>query len=239
MTIRQPDPSVLLSFRANLRACTACPLHKKTTPVPWRGDIGPEFCIIGEAPGRSEAAAGEPFIGPAGIRLQYLLRKAGINPAKTAFINAVACFPDGTPNQSSVDICRKWMRGQIAFIQPTYIITVGTVAFTSLRNNIPRPKLAAIHGKPYFWNDPPLPARPRVVMSTYHPSSALRSPSYQKKIEEDLMSFTRWIADGEVWPEECTICGGELYRYDDWGIGLCRLHASHQGSLFAESVTGS
>lgn len=235
-TIREVPVSIALSFRKELRACTACPLHEGTTPVPWHGDIGAEFAVIGEAPGQTEAREGRPFIGSAGVRLKYLLRKGDIDPDKVAYVNACQCWPqkEENPKTPHIDACRKWMRGQIAFLQPKYVITVGVVAFQSVRGNDAWPKLAVLHGKPLYWEDAPPPAQPSVLWPTYHPAAALRSGRYQKLIEEDLIAFRDWRNSGEVWPEQCYVCGDELHRYTGWGIGLCERHCRRQGSLFPE-----
>lgn len=232
------NPRIAFDFRQSLRACTRCDLHEGCiAPVPWAGGQDVEFAVVGEAPGASEAKAGEPFIGPSGVRLKYLLRKVGIDPSKAAFLNAVQCWPKRGLNPNSdryyVDTCRSWMRGQISFIRPKYVITVGVVAYYSVTGRT-WPKLREMHGKPLFWNNPPVPAKPAAVWCTYHPSAALRSKKYQDIIERDLIAFKEWREGGEVWPESCYVCGEELYRYDGQGVGLCERHSLRQGLLWEE-----
>ena len=47
-------------------------------PVFGEGPLMPQLMLIGEAPGREEAAAGHPFVGKAGRQLNELLELAGI-----------------------------------------------------------------------------------------------------------------------------------------------------------------
>lgn len=237
-----PSPADLLSFRNALRACTDCSLRSSaTSPVPWHGDTHPDIAIIGEAPGRTEDVVGKPFQGSAGNRLNWLLKQASVLPHYSiTYLNACQCFPgrglDAVGDYEYIRACQKWMRGQVAFIQPRYVITVGTVALASVRSGARKPKLQQLHGRPLFWDKPPAPAKPSFVWPTYHPSAALRSGKYQETIIKDLKAFVAFLEGGCKWPELCYVCEGTFYRYDEWGVGYCERHAQHQGLLFPEDV---
>lgn len=229
--------SALLSFRRNLLTCTACDLHEiARCPVPWSGDPGVEYAVLGEAPGADEDKEGAPFVGASGFILRRWLKQAGFKPDTFAYLNAVSCYPKGTPSSDHMTACRPWMHGQLEIIRPRVLITVGNIAFKSLRHPLTFPTLQALHGKPLF--------HPRYrfwVWPTYHPSAVLhgRGKASGKKYEEmivaDLKALSEW--DGHAL-EECYICGGELYRYDDvgWGVGLCDRHSRRQGILFPEDL---
>ena len=59
--------------------CQACSLHlTRTQVVPGHGDPNANIALIGEAPGADEDAKGEPFVGPAGQRLNRQLVVAGV-----------------------------------------------------------------------------------------------------------------------------------------------------------------
>lgn len=193
---------------------------------------------MAEAPGATEDKDGQPLIGTSGQRLRQILREVGIDPQACAYLNSCSCWPqrglDVRNDQSSIDTCRSWMRGQIAFIQPRYVITLGVVAYYSV-TQMSWPKLREVHGKPLFWDNPPLPAKP-IVWPSYHPAAALRSAKYHKTIKEDLLAFQSWRSAGEPFPEECYVCGDELYRYSPWGMAFCRRHTARQMELFPEGV---
>lgn len=229
------DPALVLSFRQSLRSCTACELSAKCNgPVPWSGDLNPRYAVLGEAPGRTEDAKGEPFVGDSGAILRHWLREVKIDPHKVTFLNSVSCYPNGTPSSVHMAACRPWVNGQLEFIRPEILISMGNVAFNQLRQ-ANKPKLMNLHGRPLkhplygFW-----------IWFTYHPAAYLRGKSkkYEKLITEDLAAVAAW--DGRPL-EHCYIreCDGELYRYDEWGVGLCRRHAQHQGQLFPDDVTGT
>ena len=54
------------------------------------GPLTPHLMLIGEAPGREEAAAGHPFVGKAGRQLNELLELAGIARGDVFVTNAVS-----------------------------------------------------------------------------------------------------------------------------------------------------
>lgn len=231
------EPAVLLSFRNNLRSCVKCPLHKVGRgPVPWSGPLNPQYAVLGEAPGSEEDKYKEPFVGSAGILLKYALKDAGIDPRNVAFINSVSCYPKRTPNDSEIAACRGWMTGQVAFVQPQILISVGVVALQSIRGD-KWPKLANLHGKPLWWDSPPAPLKKLVVFPTYHPAAALRSAKYKRLIQDDLRSLVQWVKDGMVFnSDDCYICGEEMHRVDEWGIPFCSRHCARQGILWEESA---
>ena len=58
-------------------SCTKCDLCKtRNNSVPGKGNQNSEIIFIGEAPGRSEDKAGEPFVGAAGKKLVEALEYA-------------------------------------------------------------------------------------------------------------------------------------------------------------------
>lgn len=229
------DPSLILSFRNNLRSCTKCELSAKCNgPVPWSGDLNPRYAVLGEAPGRTEDREGVPFVGDSGAILRHWLREVGIDPKTVSFLNSVACYPHGTPTSEHMAACRPWMHGQLEFIRPEILIVMGNIAFNQLRGTS-KPKLMNLHGKPLrhpvygFW-----------CWFTYHPAAYLRGKSkkYEKLIRDDLRKLVEW--DGAPL-DRCYVgeCGEELYRFDEWGLGRCKRHATFQGQLFPEDVVVS
>lgn len=194
-----------------------------------------KIAILGEAPGSSEDATGQPFIGSAGTLLRYMLKEVGINPSTVTYLNAVSCYPRliQNPRRPHIDACRIWARGQIALINPTYLITVGQVALKSIRDTVVWPKLMHLNAKPLHWPNPPSPSKPK-LWPLYHPAAALRSAKYKRLLIEGLRAFQQWRRDDEPWPEVCSVCGDELYRWDEWQVPLCERHAARQGILWPE-----
>lgn len=236
------DLSLVLQFRENLRACRTCDIsHHCNGPVPWSGDIGTEFAILGEAPGRTEDKEGRPFVGDSGAILRHWLRQADFIPHEIAYLNSVSCLPsdDGrqrTPTREEMTACRGWMHGQLDILRPKVLITMGKVAYEQLRGPDLRrwPELKHLHGKPMRH-----PVYGFVVWPTYHPSAYLRgrNKSYEEKITTDLANLRKfWNGwnDGETWPSDCSVCGDTFYNFDPWSIPMCWRHSVRQGILFPE-----
>ncbi len=80
--------------------CWRCPLRGKR-PVPPEGPHDPELVVVGEGPGANEEKAGRPFIGPSGIALDDILRKAGVKRERIWITNAVLCRADTPGVQGS------------------------------------------------------------------------------------------------------------------------------------------
>lgn len=218
---------LLPDLRANLSTCTRCDLRANArAPVPFRGPLNPRVAVLGMAPGKTEDAWGMPFVGRAGKMLTGLLTEASIDPDSVAYVNAVRCLPPGNnvlPHHLAA--CRPWLRTELAFINPTYLIVCGDVAMRSITGESKWAKLAYLHGRPLFWPDPPIPARPKLFI-TYHPSWALRSQANRDALARDLETFNTWVDAGENWPVDCAICHGDFYDWDEegWGVALCERH---------------
>ena len=66
-------------IRDEVVRCTKCELCRtRTNAVPGKGNSRAKIVFIGEAPGRTEDAKGEPFVGSAGKKLSDALAKNGI-----------------------------------------------------------------------------------------------------------------------------------------------------------------
>lgn len=230
------DLSAVVTFRQHLRSCTACPLHAQCNgPIPWRGDLNPEFAVLGEAPGKTEDARNEPFVGDTGNILSHWLKVKGFDPKAMTYMNAVQCRPvrpNPKPTAAEMKACRGWMHGQLEFIRPKVLITLGVTAFESLIGGR-WPELKLVHGKPLMH-----PTYGCWVWPTYHPSAYLRgrNKTYETKILNDLERLRIWWTNQEGGLDICYICGDELYRYSDWAVGLCYRHSMRAGVLFPEDV---
>lgn len=120
-----------------------CDLHKQViNQVYGEGDISSRIVVIGEAPGKDEDKQGRPFIGASG----KLLREA-IKPIldQCYITNIVKCFPHGTPNLITIDMCvRTHLINQIKKINPDVIILVGNTAKWYFPANISTAKIYKI-----------------------------------------------------------------------------------------------
>jgi uracil-DNA glycosylase family protein len=157
-------------------ACRECPIGEfATQSVIGEGKLKPKLMLVGEQPGDQEDLQGHPFIGPAGKLLARALGEAGI-PREQVFVsNAVKHFKfelrgkrriHKSPAQREIAACHHWLEDEIALVQPTALVALGSTAARSLLGRaVP---VMAERGK---W----LPrADGREVLVTLHPSALLR-----------------------------------------------------------------
>lgn len=142
--------------------------------------------FVGEAPGREEDLAAEPFIGRSGALLTELLSDAGISRRDVYIANAVCCRPPGNrdPRPNEIAACSPWLRAQIAEVRPVVICTLGNFATRLLRND--RSGITSVHGT----------AEAAVVADVsvwlyplFHPAAALRSTSTRRLLTDDIKAI--------------------------------------------------
>ena len=139
---------------SKLERCETCErmLCTRTAPVAPAGNPEPKVVVVGQAPGREEDAAGEPFVGPAGELLKLLLEiVVGIDPREVYFTNAVKCYPgkekhgDRRPTQKEIGACAgRWLHGELEALQPEFVLVLGQVALDAVAGST---KLKDVHGQ--------------------------------------------------------------------------------------------
>ena len=115
--------------------CTKCDLCKtRNNSVPGKGNFYSEVIFVGEAPGRNEDKKGEPFVGVAGKKLSVALENAGIKRDEIYITNVVKCRPPNNriPNTTERELCKEYLKREIAIIRPKIICILGNTAFKSI-----------------------------------------------------------------------------------------------------------
>lgn len=124
------------ALRTKIRECTECQLcATRHEVVVDRGTPTARLLFVGEAPGASEDASGQAFVGPAGALLDELIAEAGIPADRFLIANILKCRP---PNndfpgedrsrfrvEDTVKKCLPWLDQQIGLVQPKVIVLVG------------------------------------------------------------------------------------------------------------------
>lgn len=208
-----------------IKTCTSCGLHEvASSPVPFSGPSPSTIAVVGEAPGKQEDQAGEPFIGPSGQLLRRLLSEAGFSVETLSFVNSVCCYPDRTPTGKEVNACNENLRSQLSLIGCKYVIAVGGIAVSALHPASPR--MGDVRG---IWWRPPrlnLPQQPWVI-ATWHPAAILRNPSLRPKAEEDLHYANLVMRSDPVMVVQrgqfCLKCGHPTIEYKD-DLPWCKKH---------------
>lgn len=171
--------------------CTLCPLHEQANTICMKG-YGPKtapLMIVGEAPGKEEDKLGRPFVGDSGILLAGFLNKAGINANNAYITNVCKCRPPAnrTPTRSEAKACRPYLQGEIAAIQPKYVLLLGNTAL----NHIGKTGITALRGQPFEIDD-------TTYFATFHPAAALRDPGRMPAIEQDLKKLAGLMSGEET-----------------------------------------
>jgi DNA polymerase len=151
-------------------ACTMCPLAETRTQVVFGvGDSEADLMFVGEAPGEQEDREGIPFVGRAGRLLTSLIEEIGLDRDSVYIANVVKCRPPGNrdPLAPEIERCRPFLEAQVAFIDPTVVVTLGNFATKLLLDT--KEGITRLRGREF-------PYRERaVIIPTFHPSAVLRN----------------------------------------------------------------
>ncbi len=133
----------LARLHARVLGCTRCVeagLLSRAEPVlpqPWAASV----VLVGQAPGRVELVARQPFSGRAGRQLFRWLVRAGCtsegDARRRVYCTSITkCYPgpalggtgDRRPSGTEVRLCRPFLDRQLQLLQPRVIIAVGGLA---------------------------------------------------------------------------------------------------------------
>ena len=120
--------------------CQRCPLAQQRGRICLaRGSLPADVVFVGEAPGMSEDAIGEPFTGPAGRILDDIIARALPRGVSFVMTNLVACFPreaksrgDNQPERGEILECRPRVVEFVNLARPRLIVRVGKLVQTYL-----------------------------------------------------------------------------------------------------------
>ena len=146
--------------------------------------------LVGEAPGFQEEMKKEPFVGPAGAKLDQILKAMGLSRA-VVYLSNVCKFRPATKNQTTNN--RKpsteemasslpFLKAEIEVVKPHVIVALGATAAQGLlqcRTPVSqlREKWHQVHGIP--------------LRVTFHPSYLLHKEDgldEKRKVWEDMLA---------------------------------------------------
>jgi uracil-DNA glycosylase len=173
--------SRLSALATRVSQCTRC--HELATTrkqtVFGVGSPNARVMFIGEAPGADEDETGEPFVGRAGQLLTKIIGACGWTREELYICNILRCRPPGNraPAFEEANNCREYLNGQIAIIDPEYIVCWGSTAAQNLLGS--EETIGKLRGRFYQHGR-------AKVLCTYHPSYLLRNPEAKKPVWEDM-----------------------------------------------------
>jgi DNA polymerase len=181
-------PDTLDGIGKAIHQCRRCPIGElENQAVMGEGPRKAPLMVVGEQPGDQEDLAGKPFVGPAGKVLSARLEEAGIDRGQVYVTNAVKHFKfvqrgkrrlHQSPTSGEIDICRWWLDGERAIVQPKVILALGGSAARGLLGKAVT--ISRSRGHPHPLDDG------SELWVTAHPSYLLRL-SDEKKVEQERL----------------------------------------------------
>ena len=163
----------------------------RDTMVFSTGNPHARLMLVGEAPGHDEELQREPFVGPAGRKLNQILRAMGLTRQDVYISNICKFRPSmgsnqGTANRApspeEIAACLPLILAEIRAIQPVCIVCLGGCAAKGLLNS-PTASVGSLRGT---WQE----CQHIPVRVTYHPSYLLRTDTRKARrdVWEDMLA---------------------------------------------------
>ena len=167
--------------------CRECKAEKSGKAVPGEGNPDSDIVFLGEAPGKTEAATGKPFVGRSGQLLRKFIRNAGLREEEVFITSPVKYLPDcGTPTHKHIEHGRMHLAKQLAVIEPKFVVLLGaTAAYAMLGRVVPVMK---VHGTIVTQDN-------RTYFLTIPPAAVLRFPKYSQLMLEDFKKLKTLLSD--------------------------------------------
>jgi uracil-DNA glycosylase len=178
--LRMNKQQALDDIAREIEQCAICKQGKIGVAVAGEGNPDAEIVFIGEAPGKTEAKTGRPFIGRSGQLLRSLIRDVlGLDDLKDVYITSpVKYLPEkGTPTPAEIAHGKTHLDKQLAIVDPKIVVLMGAVAAQGVLGEkiavkTDHGKVLERNGKKYF--------------ITVHPAAGLRYPPLRATFEEDF-----------------------------------------------------
>ena len=162
----------------------------RETMVFATGNPDARLVLVGEAPGYQEEREREPFVGPAGQKLNDILKAMGL-PREEVYISNIVKFRPATANQTTnnrkptpeeMAACLPFVRQEIEIVKPACIVALGGTAAEGLLGRTG--SVTAMRGGWHDFEGVP-------VRVTYHPSYLLQSggsTNVKRQVWEDMLA---------------------------------------------------
>ena len=177
---------LLKKIAREIEECTECKLGKNGKAVPGEGSADARILFVGEAPGRTEAETGRPFIGRSGKLLRKTIQEVGLKEEEVYITSPVKYLPDyGTPTTKDILHGKIHFDEQVKIINPDIIVLLGRVAAEAILER----KISVVleHGRILKENG-------RSIFITVHPAAALRFVKMKHTFVEDFKLLKKMIS---------------------------------------------
>lgn len=166
--------------------CAICKTGKSGKAVSGEGNPNAKVAFIGEAPGKTEALTGRPFIGRSGKFLRALIVSIGLKEDKVYITSPVKYLPDrGTPTSQDIAHGKTHLDKQLSVISPKIVVLLGRVAAEGVLNK--KIFVTKEHGQI-------IEEKERIkYFLTLHPAAGIRFVKHRKTIEEDFFTLKQLL----------------------------------------------
>ncbi len=179
-------------LREKVLNCPTClaNLNPGRNLVFGEGNLDAHILFCGEAPGEEEEKQAEPFVGPAGQKLNGMIKGMGLSREEVYIGNILKWRPrtetgfgNRAPTPQEMDFCLPYLHAQVEIIRPKVIIALGNTAIRGMLGHDESLKVGGIHGNWFEFRGIPL-------MPTFHPSYILHNETKRTKrmVWEDLLN---------------------------------------------------
>ncbi len=159
-------------------------------PVFGAGNPHADIMMVADAPGSFEENRRIPMAGPAGEKLDAMLKAMGLTRERIYLTYMVKYRPalpkqltnNRPPTELEIAVFRPILKEEVQLVNPKVIVALGPIAARGILNSGPTP-LSALRGEFHTAFDTP-------VRVTYNPSYLLRTDDIaeKRKLWEDLLS---------------------------------------------------
>lgn len=182
---KQEKQKALDILAKEIAQCSICKMDKSGKAVPGEGNPDADIVFMGEAPGRTEAETGRPFIGRSGKLLHGLMHDAGLQEEDVFITSPVKYLPDrGTPTKADIEHGMLHTQKQLDIIDPKIIVLLGSSAAQVVVGE--KIAITKEHGKVIEKNG-------KKYLIMFHPSAALRFPKYKEALKRDFEKLEKVI----------------------------------------------
>ncbi len=184
--------STLSELCQEILTCQRCQVlaENRTRVVPGEGAENASIVFIGEAPGWHEDQQGRPFVGPAGMFLNELIKSIGLKREQVYITNVIKCRPpqNRDPLPTEIQNCRSWLDRQIELINPRMVVTLGRYSMAMF---FPGKSISKIHGTAQRQDN-------IIYYAMYHPAAALHQQSLRQTVEADILKIPSILTEAET-----------------------------------------
>lgn len=160
------------------------------------GNVDGKLLLIGEAPGKDEVKLSKPFVGQAGKNLNEFLEILNIERGDIYITNAVKYrlfkvnakterASNRPASKEDIEKSRCFLLDEVQIINPSYIITLGTVPLKSITGEH-KASIGDVHGT---LQEISIEKRSFKLFPLYHPASIIYNRSLKGVYVNDIKNL--------------------------------------------------